>query len=88
VQNYFSGPASKYDENDFERRFRMPRSVFNKIQENIIGKGLFVDRKMNFSGQKGVHPLVRLTACLRRLAIHPTEKTKIWRLPILPLTRA
>jgi hypothetical protein len=68
VQNYFSGPASKYDENDFERRFRMPRSVFNKIQENIIGKGLFVDRKMNFSGQKGVHPLVRLTACLRRLA--------------------
>jgi hypothetical protein len=68
VHNYFSGPASKYDENDFERRFRMPRSVFNKIQEKIIGKGLFEHRKMNLSGRKGIHPLVRLTACLRRLA--------------------
>jgi hypothetical protein len=46
----------------------MPRLVFNTINEKIIGKGLFVEMKQNFSGKKGVHPLVRLTACLRRLA--------------------
>jgi hypothetical protein len=42
--------------------------VFNIIKEKIIGKELFVRKKQNFSGKKGVHPLVRLTACLRRLA--------------------
>jgi hypothetical protein len=66
--NYFNGTASKYNENDFERRFRMPRSVFNNIWEKIKEKGLFVESKINFSGKKGIHPLVRFTACLRRLA--------------------
>jgi hypothetical protein len=68
MQNYFNGPQSKYNEEDFERRFRMPHTVFNNIKDKIIGKGLFVERNMNFSGNKGIHPLVRLTACLRRLA--------------------
>jgi hypothetical protein len=68
IANYFNGEGSKYDENDFERRFRMPRVVFYRIYGAIFGKGLFVQSKLNFSGKKGIHPLVRLTACLRRLA--------------------
>ena len=28
VRDYFSGPQSTHDETEFERRFRMPRSVF------------------------------------------------------------
>jgi hypothetical protein len=62
--NYFSGDTSKYSEDDFERRFRMPRSVFYNIWNKIRGKGLFVEKEINFSGKKGIHPLVRLTACL------------------------
>jgi hypothetical protein len=46
----------------------MPRAVFNKIKEKIIRKGLFREKVANFSGKKGIHPLVRLTACIRRLA--------------------
>jgi hypothetical protein len=70
IANYFNGAGSKYNENDFERRFRMPWSVFYQIYGAIkkLGKGLFVQSKLNFSGKKGIHPLVRLTACLCRLA--------------------
>jgi hypothetical protein len=60
-------PSPVYNESDFERRFRMPRAVFNMIQEKIIGKGLFREKVANFSGKKGIHPLVRLTACILRL---------------------
>ena len=31
VRMYFNGRQSTYNEKDFERRFRCPRSVFNKI---------------------------------------------------------
>jgi hypothetical protein len=56
-KNYFStDPPPVYNETDFERRFRMPRAVFNRIKEKIIGKGLF--------REKVIHPLVRLTAWL------------------------
>jgi hypothetical protein len=68
MNNYFNGTASKYAENDFERRFRMPRSVFYNIWSKIYGKGLFTEHIKNYSGEKGIHPLVRLTACLRRIA--------------------
>jgi hypothetical protein len=68
LKNYFIGTESTYNESDFERRFRMPRVVFCNIWEKIKGKGLFVESKTNFSGNKGIHPLVRLTACIRRLA--------------------
>jgi hypothetical protein len=68
ITNYFSGAGSKYDENDFERRFRMPRSVFYRIYGKIIGQGLFVQSKINFSGKKGIHPLLWMTACFHRLA--------------------
>jgi hypothetical protein len=68
LKNYFMRTESTYNESDFERRFCMPRAVFCNIWEKIRGKGLFVESKINFSGNKGIHPLVRLTACIRRLA--------------------
>jgi hypothetical protein len=46
----------------------MPHAVFNIIKERIIGKGLFHEKVANFSGKKGIHPLVRLTVCICRLA--------------------
>jgi hypothetical protein len=68
-QNYFlTDPPPIYNETDFERRFRIPRTVFNMIKEMIIGKGLFREKVAHFSGKKGIHPLLCLTACIRRLA--------------------
>ena len=33
-----------YDENDFERRFRIPRNIFNRILHGICGRGIFRQR--------------------------------------------
>jgi hypothetical protein len=67
VSQYFQGVESIYDEGDFERRFRMPRSIFNRIADAIFGEESFVLRQ-DALGKNGIHPLVRLTACLRLLA--------------------
>lgn len=37
-------PDCKYSEQDFERRFRLPKVVFNKINSAVTGKGIFVQR--------------------------------------------
>jgi hypothetical protein len=49
LSNYFNGEGSKYDENDFKRCFRMHRAVFYQMYRAILGKGLFVQNKLNFS---------------------------------------
>jgi hypothetical protein len=67
LSQYFNGVESIYDEGNFERRFRMPRAVFNRIADAVFGEQSFVLRQ-DATGRNGVHPLVRLTACLRLLA--------------------
>ena len=39
---YFNGVESIYTEADFENRFRVPRSIFQRIYTTIHGNGLFV----------------------------------------------
>jgi hypothetical protein len=52
-QNYLlTDPPPVFNETDFERRFCMPRAVFNMIKEKIIGKGLFREKVANFLGKK------------------------------------
>ena len=67
MRQYFNGEDSIFDEFDFERRFRMPRAVFMKVKDAVIGEGPFTQR-FDGSGKPGIDPLVRLTACFRRLA--------------------
>jgi hypothetical protein len=67
LSQYFNGVESIYDEGDFERRFRMPRAVFNRIADAVFGQQSFVLRQ-DALGRNGIHPLVRLTPCLRILA--------------------
>jgi hypothetical protein len=67
IGHYFSGDASLYDEVDFERRFGMPREVFNTIWENIQGKGSFKQHTNGLSKELGIRPLVRLIAVLRTM---------------------
>ena len=67
IEYYFSGTDSLYDEGDFERRFRCPRAVFEKLRTGVLGKGTFVQRQ-DTTKKLGINPLVRLTACMRKLA--------------------
>jgi hypothetical protein len=67
TRDYFSGDSSIYDEQDFNRRFRMPRSVFQKIHDEIVGRGSFRQRH-DCTGKVGINPLCRLTAVLRMIA--------------------
>ena len=67
VKDYFSGTDSVYNEQDFERRFRMPRSIFEKVKGGIMGRGSFIQRT-DCTGKLGIHPLCRLTAVLRMIA--------------------
>lgn len=56
-----------YDKHDFERRFRMPRALFERICTAIIGKGIFTHR-VDATNKKGMHPMIRVIAALRVLA--------------------
>lgn len=67
VSQYFSGRESVYSEADFERRFRMPRTVFQRIHDALMGTDPFI-HKEDASKKLGLYPLVKLVACLRHLA--------------------
>ncbi len=64
---YFNGRESVYDEKDFERRFRCPRSVFCKIHDEIMGCDPF-NHYTDTTGKPGIYPLVKLVGCFRYLA--------------------
>ena len=67
TKHYFNGEASIYDEDDLERRFRMLRSVFNRIQDKkLLGKDPFME-KADAHGKEGITPLVRLVAAIQQL---------------------
>jgi len=68
IRDYFSGPDSIYDEKDFERRFRVPRVIFNCIWEKLQGEYPFVGPVKDALGKPGIFPLVRLVACFRHIA--------------------
>ena len=54
---------------DFERRFRMPRSVFNRIHEALVQEKVdpFVQKHCFVTKKPGISPLCRLVACLRKI---------------------
>jgi len=58
---------SVYSEDHFERRFGVPRKVFEKVKEHIMGESFFVQRE-DCTGKKGIHPLVQLVSCFRILS--------------------
>lgn len=67
LRQYFSGTDSVYDERDFARSFRMPCPVFNRIKNALIRPGGF-EHKFDATHKPGIYPLVRLVACLRKIA--------------------
>jgi Plant transposon protein len=67
VKNYFNGRESIYSEVDFERRFRTPRAVLNRIYDAVMGQHPFIHYE-DATKKKGIYPLVKLVACFRYLA--------------------
>ena len=67
MKDYFSAEQSTYNEQDFERRFRLPRNVFDTIYDRIIGKSIFI-QGIDATKKRGIHPLCRFVACIRYLA--------------------
>ena len=67
VKHYFSGTQSLYDETDFERRFSVPRSVFNRIWEELHGHDPFI-QKYDALQKPGVSPLCRVVGAMRILS--------------------
>ncbi|CDF34444.1 unnamed protein product [Chondrus crispus] len=65
-RDYFS-TTPLYCDASFDRRFRMPHTVFNRLYRAIEGEGLFVRRK-DALNRGGIHPLQRMVAAIRMLA--------------------
>ena len=62
-KQYFNGESSTYTEEQFERRFRVPRVVFAEVWGKMEGKGPFKQHYDCVTNEPGIHPLVRMVAC-------------------------
>lgn len=51
---YFSEDCV-YSNEDFKRRFRMPREAFDEIENAVVGKGELVDLRVDATGYGGVN---------------------------------
>lgn len=55
-----------YCDADFQRRFRMPKYIFYRMEQDIVGKGAFVARH-NDTGRKGIELRTKRLPFLRLL---------------------
>ena len=67
VKHYFSGAASLYNEETFERRFGCPRVVVERVWQEVNGCHPFILMTNRATGKAGIRPLVRFVACFRML---------------------
>ena len=69
LRDYFGvdGQPPIYDETDFERRFRLPRIVFDRLYRALACEPYFQQR-VNATGQPQSSTLAKLSAALRVLA--------------------
>ena len=63
VDQYFSATA-RYSEEDFVRRFRMKKCVFEQVFNDVQNADEYFTLKANCANKVGIHPLVKVSACL------------------------
>lgn len=63
---YFKN-RSVYSEWDFERRFRLPRILYERIKNCIVGCNDLFTVRYDAAKKQGIDPEIRLIACLRLL---------------------
>ncbi|RAW33846.1 hypothetical protein PC110_g9827 [Phytophthora cactorum] len=57
-----------YDERDFRRRFRMPKSLFWRVFNAVASADPYFEHRRDATGKWGIQPLVKVIAALRVLA--------------------
>jgi len=62
-----NGGPPVYNEGDFERRFRVPRSVLLRIY-NAVKDRPFFEQRINATGRLQAHPLQKVVAAFRVIA--------------------
>ena len=62
-KQYFNGEALTSTEEQFERRFHVPRVVFADVWGKMEGKGPFKQHYDCAMNDPGIYPLVRMVAC-------------------------
>jgi hypothetical protein len=60
------GIGKRYSEEEFERRYRMPRSVFNEVFAVVSQDSYFCERK-DATGKPGAFPIQRVVSVFRQL---------------------
>lgn len=67
LQDDYFRVGRRSDERAVERGFWLPRSVFNRLQSKVVGKGIFL-RRTDGLGRQDIHPIQRIVVALRLLA--------------------
>jgi Plant transposon protein len=65
-----SSYSPRVSEKIFERRFRMPRSVFNRVFEGVVRSSPYMRKGLtpDATGKLGISPLMKVIAALKQLA--------------------
>lgn len=63
IRKYFPD-NSAYDQASFQRRFRIPRSVLERLAHGLYGRRIFV-RRRNTLQKEGITPLLKIISSLR-----------------------
>ena len=69
----FNGESSTYREEQFERRFCVPRLVFAEVWGKMEGKGPFKQHYDCVMNKPGIHPIVRMVTCWQQLSYSDTS---------------
>ena len=66
LRDYFNEDAI-FGNKEFRRRFRMKKSLFNRVYEGVLEADPRFNRVADWTGKLGIHPLVKVVACLKML---------------------
>lgn len=75
LKHYF-GDSPNYDERDFERRFRLPRGLFEKVNQTVHVTRIFV-RRRDATGKSGIYSLVRVVTARGMMAYGIAADAKV-----------
>ncbi|XP_068309688.1 uncharacterized protein [Pyrus communis] len=73
INNYFN-PNSVYTEDDFKRRFRIRRHVFERLLHDVQQVNPYFQQKLDRAGHPGFSPHQKVIVALRMMAYgFPTD---------------
>lgn len=67
MSNYFD-PGARYTEEMFRRRYRMKKSLFLKIMQDVCNKDVYFQQRQDATGRWGCTPEQKLTSVMRMLS--------------------